>query len=250
MVDSNTISNVRLGINDAAQNSGGNVIPDYFNLFQNNAITNTQTAISVWNSAVSGQIGNVGTVIRDNQINTASLAAILLGDDDAQASPFFVIVQGNTAANLPVGLAMVNDGTAPTYLTLIDNSFSRGSAAAAGSIALDITQNLMLTQTDNTFAGFAQTDGGSVTPTILSPVVAAAGTQFPSTTGLNATTSATPIAGSSSGTTSSGKSKNHTKKQNATTVAAPVEFAAATITTNNLKFNSTAPGNDAAVLSD
>jgi hypothetical protein len=148
-----------------------------------------------------------------------------------------------------------DDQTAPTYLTLSDNSFSLGSAAAAGSMGIDESEILMLTEAGNTFTGFAQTDGGTINPTILSPVAAAPGTQFPPTTAFNGTTSSPPAggsgsaSGSGSGATSSGKSKSHPKKRNSAIASAPLDFAAVSTTpTNNLKFSSTTPGNDAAVL--
>jgi hypothetical protein len=257
VVDSNTISDTRWGINDVALDSGGNVIPDYFNLFQNNTITGTESGFWLGNEGPSNEIGNVGTVDRFNNITIASpgLAAFYLKDADNLGSPFYLIIEGNTVTGAPVALEVVSSVTGPTYLTLSDNTFSLGSTAPAGSIVLDASQSLMLTQADNTFTGYAQTDGGTVIPTILSPVVAASGTQFPSTTGFNSTTSPPSAggsgssSGSGSGTTSSGKTKTHTKKRNSATVAAPVEFAAVTTSpTNNLKFSSTTPGNDAAVL--
>jgi hypothetical protein len=149
----------------------------------------------------------------------------------------------------PVALVVTDSGTASTYLTLSDNTFSLGSAAAAGSTALDILQSLMLTQSDNTFTGFAETDGGNVTPTILSPVAATPGTQFPSATALNGVTPQTPAGGSGSTTTTGGKPKHHAKQQKAAASAAPLEFAAVTTTnTNNLKLNSKTPGIDATIL--
>jgi hypothetical protein len=257
-VDSNTISGVRTGILDAAQNSSGNVMPNYFNLIQNNTITNVGTGISIWGSGVTGQIANVGSVARFNTVSTASLTGFFL---NAQLSSFYVIVEGNDVTGSPTGLDLENtttvpdDQTAPTYLTLSDNSFSLGSAAAAGSMGIDESEILMLTEAGNTFTGFAQTDGGTINPTILSPVAAAPGTQFPPTTAFNGTTSSPPAggsgsaSGSGSGATSSGKSKSHPKKRNSAIASAPLDFAAVSTTpTNNLKFSSTTPGNDAAVL--
>jgi hypothetical protein len=247
VVDSNTITNTRYGINDVALDSGGNVLPVYFNLFQNNTITGTESGIWIGNDAVSNQIGNVGTVFRFNNISSLSpgFAAILLRDVDTQGSPVLVILEGNTVSGAPVALEVADSGTAPTYLTLSDNSFSLGSAAATGSIGLDIFQTLMLTQDGNTFTGFALTDGGTFAPTNLPAIVPAAGTLFPSTTALDGASGTTT-------TTPPTKSKTHPKRQTSTTAAAAsLTFAAVTATpTNNLKLGSTTPGNDARVLAD
>ena len=236
-----------------AVDSTGNVIPIYFNLVQNNTITNTLWGIVIQNDGVSGEIGDAGSVVRFNHINipSNSLAAFFLKDCDTQGSMFLLILEGNTVVSAQVAVVVTDSGTATTYLTLSDNSFNLGSAAAAGSTALDILQSLMLTQSDNTFTGFAEIDGGSVTPTILSPIAAAPGTQFPLIAALNGATSSPPTGGSgtTTTTTSAGKPKHHAKQQKA--AAAPLEFAAVAATsTNNLKFSSKTPGNDAALLAD
>ncbi|MGD0766814.1 MAG: glycosyl hydrolase family 28-related protein [Tepidisphaeraceae bacterium] len=285
VVDSNTISNTRLGINDVALDSGGNVMPAYFNLFQNNTITNAESGFWVENDGTSNEIGNVGSVFRFNHISMLSpgYAGILLRDydyfgsrdGDTSGSPFYLIFEGNIVSSAPVALDVANFGTATTYLTLVDNTFSLGSAAAAGSIGLDVAQSLVLTQAGNSITGFAVSEGGSVTPTILSPIVAAPDTQFPPTTGLDGTTTSTlaggsgsvtsgaTMAGSSTSSTTgtqtttnrSGKSKHKGGKQTVATPAAvvtlqSVPFAAATaIMPNLLKFPPMLEGIDAAVLS-
>jgi hypothetical protein len=282
-VDSNTISDTRYGINDVGLGNDGNVMPAYFNLFQNNTITNTESGIWLGNSGMSDEIGNVGTVFRFNDISELSpgFAAILVRDTDDSGLPFYLIVEGNTVSSAPVALEVADLGTAPTYLTLVGNTFSLGSAAAAGSIALDVEQTLVLTQAGNSITGFAETDGGSVTPSILSPLVAAPGTQFPPTNALDGTNNSTPAGGSGSGssgattgggsssgttgttgtkttTTGSGKSKHHAPKHTpaapaAVVTFAPASFAAATAaatTTNQLKFPPIPAGIDATLLDD
>ena len=184
IIDSNTISNVNGGITDSAQPGSGYVIPIYFNLIENNTITNTQNGIAVWNNGTSGQIGAVGNIVRDNQINTASATAILSGDVDSQGSPFYVIAEYNTAVNVPMGVEVGPDGTATTYLFLWDDSFDLGSAAASGSAAVMADQGLVLTQLGNTFTGFEETYAGTVTPDIISATTQLVFVQQPTVTSM------------------------------------------------------------------
>jgi len=275
VIDSNTISDTRYGINDVALDSGGNVIPIYFNLIQNNTITNTESGVWLQNDGTSNEIGNVGSVFRFNNISGLSpgFAAILLRDSDNSGSPFYLIIEGNIITSVPVGLEMADEGTAPTYVTLSDNSFALGSAAAAGSIGLDVNQPLMLTEAGNTFTGFAESDAGTLTPTILSPITGSSTPELPSLIALEGsilpegssgsaptvsagTDSATASGGSNTGSTSTtttktspGKSKYAKPKQSSTNPTAALAFAAVTTTTTDkLKIASTTPGNDAAVL--
>jgi len=187
IVDSNTMVNLRYGIYDAALDSGGNVQESYFNLLQNNTITNVQIGMILENDGTSGQIGMLGVIARDNQINTESGEAFLLRDQlDTGNQHFYLILEGNTATNEPVGITIGTPGTAATNLLLDSNTFVLGSAAAGGP-AISVEAPLVLTQEGNTFTGFAQMFGGTVTPTITSPFAAADDLlDFPTTTSLAA----------------------------------------------------------------
>ncbi len=68
IVDSNTMTNLRHGVMDYALDNDGEVDPGYFNLFLNNTISNVQTGIVIANDSTSGQIGMLGAIMRDNQI--------------------------------------------------------------------------------------------------------------------------------------------------------------------------------------
>jgi len=244
VVDSNTISDTRYGINAVALDSGGNIVPIYFNLFQNNTITNVEAGIWLQNDGTSNEIGNVGSVFRFNNISnlTPGFAGIILRDVDTSGSPYYVIVEGNTITNTAVSLEVANSGTASIYLTSSNNTLSLGSATYTGSIGLDDLQSLMLTEAGDTFTGFAQNGAGTFTPTVLPPIAIAPGTVLPSTTALNGTgtggsgsggsgSGGSGSGGSSSGSggtttkPSSGKSKHHAKTQSSTTEVTAVEVA-------------------------
>jgi hypothetical protein len=170
VVDSNTISNVRGGVTDVGVLHSGKttVLPAYFNLIQNNTVTNGQYGILIRDNAIGSQIATIGTVIRNNTVNTASTAAIELCDLSSLATPFYVIAEYNTATNVPAGVDIVHEATATTYLVLNSDSLTLGSAAFSGSAAVSVNQLLVLVQQNNTFSGFQVTYGGSVAPTIAS----------------------------------------------------------------------------------
>ena len=174
VADSNTISNVRFGVFDAALDSGGEVQPSYFNLFENNTVSNVQAAMVIDDDDTNGQIGMVGVILRNNQVNNASEEAFLLRDIlDSGNQHFYMILENNTATNVPAGVTIGNIGTAATNLVLDNNSFSRGSAPGSGASAINVDQGLVLTQQGNTFTGFPKTFGGTFTPTVTTAVSSA-----------------------------------------------------------------------------
>lgn len=246
VVDDNTISDTRYGIDDAGLDGSGNVLPDYFNVIQNNTINDALVGVLVWNDGTSDEIGNVGAAIRFNQINlpSANSIAFYLRDVDTQGSPFYLIIEGNTVTAAAIGVDILDFGTAPTYLTLSNNSFALGAAPAAGSIGLDVTQPLVLTQSGDSFTGYAQTDGGTMTAAAMSPV--AAPSQILSTTALDGTTS-TGTTPPTTTTTTSGTTKHRTRNSSSTTSAAAT-FAAVTNNPTTLQFSSAKIGTDATFL--
>jgi polygalacturonase len=167
IVDSNTMINLHTGITDYALDVDGEVDPSFFNIFQNNTITNVQAGIVIENDGTSGQIGMLGAIVRDNQINGASSEAFSFDDQLDQGNRhFYVIVEDNTVINTPVAISISNVGDATTNLVLNANTFSLGSAAAADSAALSVGRGLILTEEGNTFTGFQQMFDGTVTATI------------------------------------------------------------------------------------
>jgi hypothetical protein len=210
IVDSNTMTNVRYGVVDSALDRSGQVDPSFFNLFSNNTITNVQTGINIVNDGTSGQIGMLGAIVRDNQINGVSEEAFLLRDIVDQGNQhFYLIVEGNTVINDPVVVSISNIGTAATNLVLNDNSFNKGSAATASAAEISVNQGLVLTEEGNTFTGFPRVFNGTFTATITAAHSNAGNTlQFPAvqlqtTTVPTATT--TPTTTTTTPTTSSGK---------------------------------------------
>jgi len=279
IVDSNTISNTRYGINDVSQDTGGVFAPSYFDLFQNNSITNTEAGFWIGNNGSSNLTGNVGSVFRFNDINglTPGFAAFLLRDGEASGSPLYLIIEGNAVTGAPVALEVADSGTTPIDLTLSDNSFTLGAAAYADSIGFEDLQPLVLTEAGNTFTGFADADEGTFTPTILLPTAGPSVTELPSLIALeglilsqddsgsdptvspdaiseggsNIATGGSNTASNSTTTTesSSGKSKPAKAKQSSKNAPAAAAFAAVPTTKiDKLKIDSARPKNDADVL--
>jgi hypothetical protein len=169
IIDSNTISNVRTGIAVWAMNGTADIIPSYFNIIQNNSIFNSEEGVSVWNDAsVNNEIDTVGVVVRGNSVNTASSWGYVIQNGDTAATPWYLIIEQNSATNTPVGLGLPNHGTATTYLVLSDNTLSLGNATYSGSMGMNVSQPLVLEQQGNSFSGFQSTYGGPNTPSILS----------------------------------------------------------------------------------
>jgi hypothetical protein len=172
VIDSNIISNVKEGVALLSLN-GTDVLPCYFNTIQNNTISNSVEGIWISTEGTSGEMGEVGDIVRANQINTASVAAFLYLDYTLR-NPFFSIIEYNTANNVPIGFDLINEGTTTASLVLNGNSISLGSAAYAGSAALSINQPLVLSSQANTLSGFQNFYGGTTAPTLLAmPQVAA-----------------------------------------------------------------------------
>jgi len=82
--DSNQVSNVATGINDATLQEGGNssaswIVPNYFNLFANNTIKGAYTGIRIadntyygaGNAGDSNAVSFVGDIFRNNTLGTA-----------------------------------------------------------------------------------------------------------------------------------------------------------------------------------
>jgi hypothetical protein len=168
IIDSNKISNVRYGIVDTGLMNTTNVMPVYFDVIRNNTVTNCQFGITARNNAIGTQLATVGTVIRGNSINTASVAAIMFADTDSLATPFDVILDYNTATNAPIGIELGQNGTATTFLVLDNNTMTLGSATFSGSSALSVSQPLVIVQQGNSFTGYQTTYGGTVAPTVAS----------------------------------------------------------------------------------
>jgi hypothetical protein len=161
VIDSNTLSNLRYGIQAAGNVDGSNVLPDYNVLIENNTITNVQIGIDLGNDGMSGQSSATGLIARDNDINTASAEAFLFVEvSDSGVNRFFPILENNTVTNTPVAIDVQQLNGASINLVLNNNSFALGATAAAGSVAVDAGQGLIINGQNNTFTGFAQTYGG------------------------------------------------------------------------------------------
>jgi hypothetical protein len=229
IVDSNTMSNMRYGIFDEPFDNGGMLQPSYLNLLENNKITNVQIGIIIANDGLDGQTGNVGSIARDNQITSASEEAFFLRDEvDSGSQHFYVILEDNTTTDEPVGVWISNVGTNTTNLTLNSNSFSLGSGDASGAAAIIVDEGLVLTQEGNTYTGFPETVGGTVTPMIEAAVATAgnllslAVTNVPSvviapTDGSSSSNSSTSSSSGSSSTSSKTASKTTSKTTSTTT---------------------------------
>ena len=168
VIDSNNISNVRYGIMDASLPGTADPIPAYFNLLQNNSITNAQFGIVVAGQGMGNESGAVGNVVRDNTLNTISSVAIHLSNNDTLSTPLFVIVEYNNAVNVPTGLDLSELTAATSYVALNDNTFTLGNAASAGSAALSVNQSVVLASQGNVYGGFHSTYAGTATPQIAS----------------------------------------------------------------------------------
>ncbi len=119
IVDSNTMSNLRYGVMDYALDQSGKVDPSYFNLIQNNTITNVQTGMIIENDSTSGQIGMLGTIVRDDQVNNAASQGFWFDDEhDAGNQHFYVIVEGNMITNAPIAVSIRNVGSRTTNLAV------------------------------------------------------------------------------------------------------------------------------------
>jgi len=174
VVDSNTISNVRFGILDWAMDSGGEVDPSYFNLLTNNSINDVQIGILVGNDGTSNQIGMVGVIARNNQINTSSFEAFLFRDQvDQGTKHFYAIIEDNTAIHEPVGISISNLGTGTTNLFLNSNTFVLDATAASGDAGISVGAGLDLTAVGNGFSGFPVLFNGTVTPAITTAFLSA-----------------------------------------------------------------------------
>jgi hypothetical protein len=174
VIDSNIVSNVHSGVAVLSLNGTTDVLPCYYDLIQNNSVTNSLTGIWMSDMGTSGEMGEIGDIVRANQINTASVAAFTYADYSTLNNPFFSIIEYNTVTNSPIGFDLTNEGTATASLVLTGNSISLGSAAYSGSAVLSINQALVLSSQANTLTGFQNVYAGTTAPMLLSmPQVAA-----------------------------------------------------------------------------
>ncbi|MDP9172641.1 MAG: hypothetical protein M3O30_02085 [Planctomycetota bacterium] len=130
VVDSNTTSNLRVGV---FLTSAGTNNPNYFNEVINNSINH-----SLFEGVLMG-IGSgspdpnfIGTVIRDNSIDTSVTAGISLTWVNV-GSVSLSIIEHNTISNTPIGLMVYTDPDVLVY----ENSFDSGSVLNAVAVEFE-----------------------------------------------------------------------------------------------------------------
>lgn len=180
VVDSNTISNVRTAICSASIDFEGNTEPSYWNIFENNSITNAIYGFTIGNDGTGGEVGALGVIARDNQITGAIAGAFLVYNNyDAKRNDFFATIEDNTASNIPVALLITIENYAPTdtagmaNILLDGNTFDLGTASPSGAYGIDADEITSVVSQSNDFENYPQLDGGTSAFTFAQPFSAA-----------------------------------------------------------------------------
>ncbi len=158
VVDGNTSNQTRHGFILDGASYAGDVNPCFFSQITNNTIQNNRTGISIQsNDYAHLGLGDemVGVVLRGNTISNELVSAIENGRSSG------MVIEHNSAVNTPKGL--VTNAAETTFV--YDNSFSRGTAALAGSVGVQYTaQRAGTLLAGNAYSDFALTYGGNYLP--------------------------------------------------------------------------------------
>ncbi len=124
VVDSNTISDVRNGVTVFALAQPNAVLPAYFDVIQNNILTNAETGVLLYGTSVAGGIGILGTQVRSNRISNIVGSAVGIIESDNGNDLNTNIVINNVISNTAQTVGQTLSGAAPLNL-YIDNTVNR-----------------------------------------------------------------------------------------------------------------------------
>ena len=138
---------------------------EYFNLVANNTLEGAQSGSNITTQFLyqntPGEIGHLGNTYRWNSL-TNIVDAGLTFSGATETSEYtggnldFDSFEHNTFTNLPIGIKVTPENTLFSNIYLYDNTFTRGTAALAGSIALDVTgTTTTFWRADDVWNGFA-----------------------------------------------------------------------------------------------
>lgn len=168
VVSGNQMTRVRGGVELWAMGSGPapEISPVFFNLVTENVVTDSYDGVSTWTKYIyaetPGTAGHLGNVFRGNRGERLAGAGIRLtqwGSQDTGAQ-LAEIFEKNWFNNVHTGVASGAEGTGIGRTPLVGavfqgNTFKRGSAPAAGSVAMSWPAGMHWLGTGNTWKGFS-----------------------------------------------------------------------------------------------